>query len=271
MRRFGFALLPTMLAGLGFGQTASAADLGVVPFRPPPQFSWTGCYGGLNAGGGWTQPNGVLDSYSRSLEPIVRVGRTVPEKFDLQGSGVSVGGQFGCNWQAGPIVFGVETDIQGNPDPGIRAMRTFDLAGPFPFAPSTSNAEDKLGWFGTVRGRLGFTLTDSILLYGTGGFAYGGVSESAAVWFSPSTSGTFTGSSEVMRAGWTVGGGAEFALFAGWSVKLEYLYVDLGKTTVQLTDPQFPGEFLRYSFRHRENIARLGLNWRFGGAGFANY
>jgi outer membrane immunogenic protein len=265
MRRVTFALLCTMGASVGPWQSASAADMAVVPFRPAPAYSWSGCYGGLNVGGGWTRPNGVLDSYSPGLAPLVNLAKTVPTNFNLEGTGLSVGGQIGCNWQTGPVVFGLETDIQGNPNPGIRATRTIDLVGPGPFAPSTSNAEDKLGWFGTFRARLGVTLTDSILLYGTGGLAYGGVRDSASVVFSPSTAGAFLGSTEELKAGWTAGAGIEFSLLAGWSVKLEYLYLDFGTTAVRLSDPQFPGEFLRYTFRHQENIARLGLNWRFGG------
>jgi outer membrane immunogenic protein len=263
MRRIAFALLCATIASVGSWQTASAADLDVVPFRPVPPYSWSGCYGGVNVGGGWTQPNGELDAYSPLLAPDVNVRKTVPLKYELRGTGLSVGGQVGCNWQTGPLVFGIETDLQGNPHPGIRATRTIES--PALIFPSTSNAEDKLGWFGTFRARLGVTLTPSILLYGTGGLVYGGVRDSAAVLFSPSTAGAFVGSTEELKAGWTAGAGAEFALMAGWSVKLEYLYMDLGKTTVQLTDPQYPGEFLRYTFRHRENIARLGLNWRFGG------
>jgi outer membrane immunogenic protein len=263
MRRIAFGLLCATVASVGCWQTASAADLAVVPFRPAPLYTWTGCYGGLNAGGGWTRSNGELEAFSPLLAPDVNVRKTVPLKYDLRGTGLSVGGQVGCNWQTGPVVFGVETDLQGNPNPGIRATRTIES--PAVLFPSTSNAEDKLGWFGTLRARLGVTLTPSILIYGTGGLAYGGVRDSAAVLFSPSTAGAFIGSTEELKAGWTAGAGAEFALFAGWSVKLEYLYMDFGKTTVRLTDPQYPGEFLRYTFRHQENIARLGLNWRFGG------
>jgi len=39
------------------------------------------------------------------------------------------------------------------------------------------------------------------------------------------------------RTGWTVGGGVEYALGCGWSIRGEYLYVDLGSWTTFNTPP----------------------------------
>ena len=40
-----------------------------------------------------------------------------------------------------------------------------------------------------------------------------------------------------LRAGWTAGAGIEGAFGGGWSAKVEYLYVDLGKLETTVTVP----------------------------------
>ncbi|TDX65744.1 outer membrane immunogenic protein [Methylosinus sp. sav-2] len=127
-------------AALSVG-AAHAADL---PYRkdapafapPPPVFSWTGAYVGLNVGGGFKADN----------------------SFGGDVSGVVGGGQIGYNYQISPLfVVGLETDFQGT---SLRSNNGFGNA--------------SLPWFGTVRGRAGFALLESkLFVYGTGGFAYG--------------------------------------------------------------------------------------------------
>ena len=77
------------------------------------------------------------------------------------------GGQIGYNWQTnsflGPLVLGVEADIQGA---GMDDNRT-DLFPGFQYS-------QKLDWFGTVRGRVGLA-TGPTMTYLTAGFAYGNV------------------------------------------------------------------------------------------------
>jgi outer membrane immunogenic protein len=139
--------------------------------------------------------------------------------------------------------------------------------GPGGALPSITTAKERLHWFGTVRGRLGVTPWDRTLLYATGGFAYGKVGNDAAIGFPfplGGFDGFFSGSQSSTRTGWTVGGGLEHAWRGPWSVKLEYLYVDLGSDTVRLLDPFFPLGVLDYSFEHRHHLVRAGLNYRFG-------
>ena len=54
------------------------------------------------------------------------------------------------------------------------------------------------------------------------------------------------------RIGWTLGAGLEYAMWSNWSVKLEYLYADLGKASFGGTDVEF-----------KTSIVRAGLNYRF--------
>ena len=141
-------------------------------------------------------------------------------------SGVAGGVQAGYNWQVAPNwVLGAEADIQGS-----SASDTF--AG-FQF----SNP-----WFGTVRGRVGYAF-NNILVYGTGGFAYGGGSV---------TRGGFSNSQT--HTGWTLGAGVEVGLTPNWSAKAEYLYIRLNDQGYVLTG---------FNNGFQSNLIRLGVNYRF--------
>ena len=129
----------------------------------------------------------------------------------------------------------------------------------------TVTTDHKLDWFGTSRARLGFLATPSILLYGTACAAYGEVKDSATI--SVVGVGSATPSFKDVKAGWTAGAGIEAAFGSGWSAKLEYLYMDLGKTEITFAAPA-SGVVASASRQTTDNIVRVGLNWKFGpGAG----
>ncbi|RTL48356.1 MAG: porin family protein [Bradyrhizobiaceae bacterium] len=140
-------------------------------------------------------------------------------------SGFNGGIQGGYNWQRGPWVFGIEADAQLN--------SADDTFAPWKF----SNP-----WYGTVRGRAGYAV-NNVLFYGTGGLAFGEVKGE-----------TFGLSEDHTALGWTVGLGAEFAVNPNWSVKAEYLYVDLSKQDFSIT-----GTSNGYDF----SVVRLGVNYHF--------
>src|SRR5262249_43574927 len=143
----------------------------------------------------------------------------------LSPSGFNGGAQGGFNWQTGSIVLGGETDLQ--------ISGASDDAGPFKF----SNP-----WFGTLRGRPGYAL-NNILFYGSGGLAYGGGKVDLG------------GASESHGAvGWTAGGGLEVGLTRRWTVKAEYLHIDLGAQNYLLTGA---------SHDVTANVGRFGANFRF--------
>ena len=102
----------------------------------------------------------------------------------------------------------------------------------------TANAQQDLEFFGTARGRLGFTPVEPVLLYVTGRLAYGQVKLSGAI-TNPACFG-FCGTTSTTNAqrGWTVGGGLEYAFAPSWSAKVEYLYYDLGTLSQQILDPR---------------------------------
>jgi outer membrane immunogenic protein len=260
------------IAALGLAvltASAVAADMPVkarAPAYVPPAWSWSGFYVGVNIGGGWGVSTGDLVGFSQTpgILGAIADGR-IPGSLDVTPDGVIGGAQIGVNWQTGVVVFGLEADIQGS---GIEEERNFRIAGPgLPALPALITAEERIRWFGTARARFGVTPIERALFYVTGGFAYGRVHSSARIAFEfpgGGFDGDFSGSQSDGKTGWTAGGGFEYAWDNNWSVKAEYLYVDLGSTTFRLVDPNFVNDFVDYRFHHRDHIGRVGINYRFG-------
>ena len=199
--------------------SASAADVARRVVRPVAQpvyvapFTWTGAYVGINGGYGWGN-----SSFSAPLPS---------GSFDT--SGGLVGGTLGYNWQVNQIVFGVEGDIDAS------WIKGSGICGGL-------SCQTKNSWLGTVRGRLGYAV-DRFMPYVTGGLAVGDINNTI----------TGLGSASETKAGWTLGGGVEYAFNGPWSVKAEYLYVDLGRgAAIGGSDAKF-----------QTNIVRAGLNYRF--------
>jgi outer membrane immunogenic protein len=141
-----------------------AADLP----RPGPAFiptpihagyDWTGFYLGANVGGGWAN---TKSDFSVGGNPAFASANN-----SLAGA---LGGvQVGYNWQRGPAVFGLETDFQ------FSSLSGRIDAPPCPAAicgvDVSASYSQKIPWFGTVRGRVGYA-ADTWLIYATGGYAY---------------------------------------------------------------------------------------------------
>jgi outer membrane immunogenic protein len=120
-------------------------------------------------------------------------------------SGWVAGGYAGYNWQQGPWVYGLETDLSGN---GLKSSMSGGLTSVAPCPGDAASTSAKINWYGTARGRLGWT-SGNFLFYGTGGLAYGKVDLSgsySAVGLSTSALASST------RAGWVVGVGIEYLL-----------------------------------------------------------
>ena len=198
--------------------------------------SWAGFYIGGNVGGAWNDmrddvfPTGCfLTSVTCGGGPALNPLRS--NSVRLNGSGFVAGAQAGYNWQRDRLVFGFEGDINYN---GINDGSAINRPVAAPLVGNFIHSEtDKMEWFGTLRGRVGMTATPSFLLYATGGLAVGQVRSASAVSFT-TTPDTYTGSTDDTRFGWTVGGGGEWMIAPKWSIKAEYLYVDLGKSYAKL-------------------------------------
>jgi outer membrane immunogenic protein len=295
------------IASLLAAASAFAADLPArtytkAPVMVDPGYNWTGFYAGVNIGYSWGRSASTL-SFVDTVSGAILNSNAV--KFDL--NGVIGGGQIGYNWQKSNWVFGLEADIQGSGQKGNgnavcpggvltpRAAVTSTCAPghigdttPFDVAafPVTDNLSQKLEWFGTVRGRIGPTITPTILAYVTGGLAYGQVSTTGTVGgtniFGANGTNTFTlvpvtgsFSNSSTRVGWTVGGGIEGVVSGNWTAKIEYLYIDLGTVSGSFVTPIVApgGAFVttRYSSHITDNILRVGVNYKWGGPVVAKY
>ncbi|QGM99164.1 outer membrane protein [Methylocystis parvus] len=291
--------------------SALAADLPsrkgppVLPPPPPPPL-WTGFYVGLNAGGGWASSNSVTIGstpiFTNPAGPAAGIIAAHAGPAALSASGIIGGGnnggfigggQIGYNYQFyNNFLVGIEADIQGvAASGGSRTGAGAALVGPGSGATGTPittsfSVSQSLDYIGTVRGRLGWLATPTLLVYGTGGLAYGGVSSSAAYFSTnpayPALSGLSAawgsaGAFSDTRVGWTAGGGVEWMFMPNWSAKVEYLYFDLGSVTynlaptgsIALAGPVGQPWWLnasQVSARFNGNIVRAGANYHFNWA-----
>ena len=234
-----------------------------------PVASWAGFYLGGNIGYGRSDGNVDVTAAVPFLLPEDGNGT-----LDPGSKGVIGGAQIGYNWQMGPLVTGLEADFQGS---GIKGSASESKLHPRPDSTAIDggfrSTEERLQWFGTVRGRLGLTITPDLLLYGTGGLAYGQVSNSANTRVFDNDGFTnfpvdFPASVNKVRAGWAAGGGAEWMFASKWSARIEYLHVDLGNVSAignqtATTAVSFSGGLVKYTWQTREDIVRAGVNYHF--------
>ena len=268
MKRILLVATTTLLASQAFAADVAIREPVPMPANaivdPAPVHSWAGFYVGANAGYGrqdvvvtnryeplsispWmagpvdlVHSPAAFKSVPLSIDPnpsddgpvmITPMAAQLPSTTatSLDGSGFVGGVQAGYNFQAGSFVYGVEADLQYS---GMKQ--------------EASGVAARIGWYGTARARVGFTPIDRVLLYATGGLAYGRMEVSDATSMVSST-----------RTGWTAGAGAEIALDRHWSLKTEYLHTDLGSWSKQ-HDAQNRSD---YSFRF--GTVRTGINFRF--------
>jgi outer membrane immunogenic protein len=273
----GVAIVALMAVG---AVAAQAADLPTrkeapAPVFVPPPFTWTGFYVGLNAGGMFTTGSRsatIFDPAAGTDGGFLNAD--FPGGLGNGQTGFIGGGQAGYNWQTGAFVLGVETDFQGT-----TVSKSFNQTGiPFsgpgvpPFLVGdnlTVNGKASLDWLGTTRGRVGFVVTpdNRLMIYATGGVAYGGGSSNFSV-FDATTGSVFSGSPSSTRVGWTAGAGVEYALTNNWTIRGEYLYADLGSTNFQTVGNAaaatfFPGVFASAKISYNASIVRAAVNYKF--------
>ena len=248
---------------------AMAADLPVKAppmMAPAPVLTWTGFYVGLNGGYSWGNSR-------REVNFVTATGGIVTGGGTITGSGQDLdgglfGGQIGYNWQTANWVLGIETDIQWANQRGSAVFNCPSCVTlPSGVVGTGAIVDQELEWFGTFRGRGGFLVTPTALLYATGGLAYGSLETSLTLaGFTPGGVGiTATRSGSSTRVGWTVGGGVEWKFRPGWSAKIEYLYMDIESTSnnVFLTSPAGTGIGANLTSRVTDNIIRGGFNYHF--------
>jgi outer membrane immunogenic protein len=273
----------------------------LAPLPVAPLYSWSGFYAGANAGYAWSNvqanstatPTSANPNFLFSPDFATALGSLGTYSLRNHRDGFVGGGQIGYNWQLTNWIAGLEADIQGlsHNNTGNQGVALF-----VPCCGETYNAVQSasrtIDWLGTVRGRLGILATPNLLVYGTGGLAYGSIRTNVSVagqaviggfpdpLFTPLTGGAAFSQT---RAGWTVGGGFEWLFSPQWSAKFEYLHFDLGSTTASYTLAQpctgtggvcaapYATASVRASSRFDGDLVRVGVNYHFSGPVVAKY
>ncbi len=253
--------------------SAQAADLPTkkaapAPIFVPPPFTWTGFYIGLNAGGVWGTGNTTTTLYNAGF-PLLT---TYWPGGSLGGgqSGFIGGGQAGYNWQTGAFVLGVETDF----DWTRMNKNSNNIGSSFLWNGQNDwlaeNGSRKLDWLGTTRLRAGYVVTpdNRLMIYGTGGFAYGGGSRHFDVYDNLNGWGWFSNGGSNTRTGWTIGGGVEYAITNNITIKGEYLYYNLGSSNTvtvanSLANTAWPASYATAKVNFDGSIVRAGINYKF--------
>jgi outer membrane immunogenic protein len=279
--------LTLLFVAVAFSSPTLAADMAVKAPSPviTPANGWTGFYAGINGGYGRDNlnvnysPNDPASVRLNAVPPFGANENFIPSSFAT--SGGLAGIQLGYNWQLSRIVLGVETDIDWS---GIRGSSTVSSSAGF--VAISNIASEKVEWFGTVRARLGSLLTDNLLLFVTGGFAYGEVGESGNYfgtgpagagiaraaggfsWSCNAPSLCWSGSSSKVVPGWTVGTGFEYAVSKNVTLKAEYLFIGLNdksfvETNLQAGPGTTPSTVSANLNSLGLNVVRAGLNYRF--------
>ena len=245
--------------------------------------SWTGFYLGVNggfAGDAFRYPFDISQSGFAVAGNQIRALDVAPGDPSINGSaklnssGFLGGVTAGFNWQFAPSwVAGFEGDLDfasingklnlhatGNNIGGINSL---DI-----------NAGSTTRYIDTARLRLGYLVTPQLLVFATGGLAYGDTNSTIGASIGGGEGGAFDilggpYSKSVTGLGWTGGAGVEYKITKNLSFKTEYLYADLGTKT--LTSGSFGGggegggPITNYSLKVHttDNMVRAGLNWTF--------
>ncbi|MCK1742373.1 porin family protein [Bradyrhizobium sp. 139] len=224
---------------------------------PVPVWSWTGFYLGGHVGAGWGTTESTLTGLTGAGGGIIPGGFPIDQNSR---SGFLGGGQAGYNWQTGWAVLGVQGDIAG-----------MDVKGTTPcvFIASCTGKSD---WLATVTGRLGGVVADRTLVYVKGGAAWLHTDHtfSAAAGLGPAA---FSVSSNSTSFGWLIGLGAEYAFDHNWSAFIEYDYMDFDKKSIAFDFSPLAGvpAVANVDIKNKLSIAKVGLNYKFGGPAVARY
>ena len=274
----------------GFAGSAGAADVSVLGlYQPPPVrplYSWTGCYIGVNMGGG-AAPKSRVDTIGTFAPPGTSLG-------DMTARGVAGGGQLGCDYQVGSFVFGLQGLLDLSGMKGSNVLPTTILVN-----------NSFVQTFATVTGRIGYTVLPTLLVYAKAGGAFvhdlyniatpdgedvpflAGtmtVAPSTAV-FNPTVAangiviapggpaalvpaGTPVALGSKSTIGWTVGFGAEWAFaHAPVSLSLEYSFMHFGSTQVPFLSAIVPGLVFPIDISQSIHTVLFGINYHFVGGG----
>ena len=213
---------------------------------PVSVYNWTGCYIGGHVGGGWANKK-WSDAGGTFFAPGTVLADHDPDGF-------LGGGQIGCDYQTGPWVFGVEGQASWS---NLEKDSTFTIQF-FGTIPITTRSE--IDFIATATGRVGYAF-DRALIYAKGGVAWAHDKYSAF-----RSDGRLAASASDTPAGWTVGGGGEYAFAPNWSAKVEYNFIDFGTNRNTFTCTAAAAGLCVTApidiYQHIHTV-KVGLNYRF--------
>lgn len=250
---------------------SNAADLArPLPVKAPiaaPAPGWTGLYAGLSVGARWTDSTWTTTSIEVPAIPL-RTGN--PATASLNSTSARIGGFIGYNWQFAPAwVAGIEADLAwgDNKKSSSPIPATVFLPGSCSGAANCSldSITAKASWDGSVRGRFGYLIAPTWMIYATGGVAWQQFELSAVCGLGgPWCTANRSESTSWTRVGWTVGGGVETMLWGNWLARAEYRYADFGTVTHSFFTSA-PFDTVAMSEPLRTHTATVGLAYKFGG------
>lgn len=216
---------PVALILAGVAHAADVSVPGKHPVYQPvvvPSYDWSGFYIGLNGGGSWGSSNYNFGT---------------PGPTSVATAGGMFGGTAGANYQIGHLVLGLEGDFDWA-----------DVSGSGNCSVAGTTCSSRNDWLSTIRGRIGYAF-DRFMPYVTGGAAFGDLRAMGPAW----------GTTSSDQAGWTAGGGIEYALSNKWTIKLEYLHVDFGNINCGTACIAAPPVRVHFD----EETVRAGINYKF--------
>jgi len=275
MRRIITAIIATAALGGAWVPGAVAADLPVAPTYAPvytkappppsPVMSWTGFYIGGDVGGTWFKDQAAWNPLP--IGPAPAFGAN-PITATEQGSSVIGGAHIGYNYQVAPAgVVGIEGDWMWS---GAKASFTqpwtfFGTATVVPGSSTTMGTQ--LEWLASIRGRVGYLVAPTVLLYGTGGVAFADFKYTASNTNGVGGAGNYNAPVSLTNTqpGWVAGGGLEWMVTNNWSVRGEYLFYQFNRgLNVIATSVNFPAFPSNYVWgRTNINVVRAGVSYKF--------
>jgi len=239
-----------------FSPQAMAAE----PPTTDRAYSWTGFYAGVHSGfhGSNKARHSATDGGGAGLGEALSEGAFVqPARLE---SGITGGAVFGYNYQSGAMVVGFEADLTSLDS---NESNRLDYPGGM-LAPMSSETKRSLDYLGTLRARIGYLPSERILLFVSGGLAYGKSTTSIAWECSLCGPPADISASDTADFGYAVGAGVEAAIGGNWTIRGEYLYYDLGTTKTTLTYVYFGStSTLTAKTEHDGGIGRIALTLKF--------
>jgi len=226
-------LVTAVAAGLlaGVAQLAHAADL-ELPYQMARVSNWTGCYGGVHVG-----VNAMQDTWTAALANGV----------EFWAVGFLGGGQFGCNYQLGRFVVGLESEIWGS---SIKSEKNF---ADFAIGTKVSTANP---WDSATSGRAGFAF-DDVFVYLKGGVVVGGFS------YKQTSTGGFASAGSAVNTGALLGLGFEYAFAPLWTAKVETDVALFSTTKANIANTGLGNNATQMTISETQILFKIGVNRRF--------